>query len=105
MNETRSMIIKFAVNKKGTPAGKLADAELHFVNGILQGLKLIGFAVWEGKRGGRNVTFPARTYSVNGERRSFSLLRPIEDPAATEVIPGLILEAYSHEEQVASSPQ
>lgn len=105
MNETRSMIIKFSMNDKGTPAGKLADAELHFVNGILQGLKLIGFAVWEGKRGGRNVTFPARTYSVNGERRSFSLLRPIEDPAATEVIRDLILEAYSHEEQAAANPQ
>ena len=34
----------------------------------------IGFAVWERKRGsGRNVTFPARQYSVNGERRSFEL--------------------------------
>ena len=34
---------------------KLADAELHFdaVNGALEGLKLIGFGVWERRGGGR----------------------------------------------------
>jgi hypothetical protein len=57
-------------------AGKLADAELHFAGGPLDGLKLVGFAVWQRKTGGRNVTFPARQYSVNGEQRSFALLRP-----------------------------
>jgi hypothetical protein len=88
------MEIKFVLNDKGTPAGKLADAELHFMSGPLAGLKLVGFAVWEGKRGGRNVTFPARTYSVNGERRSFSLLRPIADGGAHEALRDVILEAY-----------
>ena len=74
------MTIKIMPNDKGNPPGKLADAELHFTDGPLEGLKLIGFAVWERKTGnGRNVTFPARQYSVNGERRSFALLRPIGD--------------------------
>ena len=46
------------------------------------GLKLIGFAVWERRSGsGRNVTFPARQYVVNGDRRSFALLRPVADAA------------------------
>jgi hypothetical protein len=27
------------------PARKLADAELHFTDGVLKGLKLVGFAV------------------------------------------------------------
>lgn len=89
------MKVVFILNDKGTPAGKLADAELHFAEGPFQGLRLIGFAVWEGKRGGRNVTFPARTYSVNGERRSFSLLRPIEDTAGQERLRDEILEAYA----------
>ena len=72
------MTIKIVPNEKGNPPGNLADAELHFTSGPLEGLKLIGFAVWERKTGaGRNVTFPARQYSVNGERRSFSLLRPV----------------------------
>ena len=29
---------------------------------------------------GQNVTFPARQYTVDGERRSFTLLRAIEEP-------------------------
>ena len=78
-----NVTVKFVVHEKGNPPGKLADAELHFNEGLLAGLKLIGFAVWERRSGGgRNVTFPARQYSVNGELRSFALLRPIEDVAA-----------------------
>jgi hypothetical protein len=89
------MTIKIVPNEKGNPPGKLADAELHFSNGPLEGLKLIGFAVWERKTGGgRNVTFPARQYSVNGERRSFSLLRPQADSTGQDRLRDLILEAY-----------
>ena len=90
------MTVKILRNEKGSPAGKLADAELHFTDGPLLGLKLIGFSVWERKTGnGRNVTFPARQYSVNGERRSFALLRPVEDATAQERVRELVLQAYS----------
>jgi hypothetical protein len=90
------MTVKIAPNDKGNPPGKLADAELHFDSGPLEGLKLIGFAVWERKNGsGRNVTFPARQYSVNGERRSFALLRPIADQTMQNRVRELILEAYA----------
>ena len=97
------MTIKIVPNDKANPPGKLADAELHFTGGPLEGLKLIGFAVWERKTGsGRNVTFPARQYSVNGERRSFALLRPVVDATAQERLRDLILQAYAeHEEQNA----
>ncbi len=97
------MVVKISRNDKGNPPGKLADAELHFTEGILEGLKLIGFSVWERRNGsGRNVTFPARQYSVNGERRSFALLRPIIDGSAQERVRDLILQAYAeHEEQAA----
>ena len=89
------MTIKFVANDKGVPPGKLADAELYFSEGPLEGLRLIGFAVWERKTGGgRNVTFPSRQYSVNGERRSFALLRPINDSTAQNRIRDLILQAY-----------
>jgi hypothetical protein len=64
--------------------------------GPLRGLKLMGFAIWERRAGGRNVTFPARAYSVNGERRSFALLRPANgETSAQEAIRDLILDAYS----------
>jgi hypothetical protein len=97
------MTIKILPNDKGNPPGKLADAELHFTEGVLEGLKLIGFAVWERKSGnGRNVTFPARQYSVNGERRSFALLRPTADASAQDRIRDLVLEAYAAHEAAAA---
>lgn len=85
--------------------GKLADAELHFTEGPLEGLKLIGFSVWERRSGtGRNVTFPARTYSVNGERRSFALLRPAGgDAFGQDRIRELVLRAFA-EYEAAPAP-
>ncbi|HTH01681.1 MAG TPA: hypothetical protein VL882_15530 [Vicinamibacterales bacterium] len=93
------MTIKILPNDKGNPPGKLAEAEVHFIQGPLEGLKLVGFAVWERKTGtGRNVTFPARQYSVGGERRSFALLRPIADATSQNRIRDLILQAYTEYE-------
>ncbi len=94
--------VRIIPNEKGNPPGKLADAEVIFEAeaGPLSGLKLIGFAIWERRSGnGRNVTFPARQYSVNGERRSFALLRPMNgDASAQEAVRDLILEAFSASE-------
>jgi len=95
--------IKINPNDKGNPPGKLAEAELHFHDGPLEGLKLIGFSVWERRGGsGRNVTFPTRQYSVNGERRSFALLRPIVDSAAQSKLRELILQAFQDYEESAA---
>jgi len=93
-----SVSVKIIPNEQATPAGKLADAELIFEGeaGPLSGLKLIGFAVWERRDGGRNVTFPARQYSVNGERRSLALLRPTNgERSAQEAMRTCILDAYA----------
>ena len=58
--------------------------------------------IWERRGGnGRNVTFPARQYAVNGERRSFALLRPIVDTAAQNRVRDLVLEAYAEYEERA----
>ena len=97
------MIVTITLNDKQNPPGKLADAELHFTAGPLEGLKLIGFSVWERRSGaGRNVTFPARQYSVNGERRSFALLRPIVDTSAQDGIREAVLAAYAEAEAAAA---
>jgi len=98
------MTVIITPNDRGNPPGKLAEAELHFTDGPLDGLKLIGFSIWErrGGAGGRNVTFPARQYAVNGERRSFALLRPIADTKSQEKLRELILNAFQNfEEQSA----
>jgi hypothetical protein len=101
-----SLTVKITPNEKQNPPGKLADAELHFTGGELDGLKLIGFSVWERRTGGgRNVTFPARQYAVNGERRSFALLRPIADISAQERIRELVLQAYAEHEESATVTQ
>ena len=95
------MSVRILPNTTSNPPGKLADAEVVFEAdaGPFTGLKLIGFAIWERRTGGRNVTFPARQYSVNGERRSFALLRSMNgNVSAQEAVRDLILEAYSASE-------
>ena len=97
------MVVKIVPNDKANPPGKLADAELHFTDGVLDGLKLVGFAVWERRSGsGRNVTFPSRQYTINGDRRSFALLRPVADAAAQEHVRELVLQAYAEYEEAAT---
>jgi hypothetical protein len=95
------MTVKITPNDKGNPPGKVAEAELHFTDGPLDGLKLIGFSIWErrGGAGAYNVTFPARSYTVNGDRRSFALLRPIVDTTAQNRVRELILQAYQEYEE------
>ena len=56
------MVIKFTHNDGGNPPGKLADAELHFTESPLDGLKLIGFGIWARRTGSgqqRHVPGPA----------------------------------------------
>lgn len=97
------MTVKVTLNQKGTPPGQIAEAELHFTEGPLEGLKLIGFGVWERRGGsGRNVTFPARSYSINGEQRSFALLRPVGTPAGQDRVRELILAACVKAEEDAA---
>ena len=102
-HSSNTITVKISPNDRGNPAGKLADAELHFGGeSLLTGLKLIGFSIWERRGGnGRNVTFPARSYVVNGDRRAFALLRPIVDKTAQDVVRDRILEAYAEFEEAA----
>ena len=91
--------IKILRNERNTPAGKLADAELHFIGGELDGLKLIGFAVWQRRDGvGQNVTFPARQFTLHGEKKYFALLRAVGDPSVQDRVRELVLQAYVESE-------
>jgi hypothetical protein len=100
------MVVRILPSDTTTPAGKIADAEILFEDGVLSGLKLVGFSIWERRAGGaRSVTLPARTFAVNGERRSFALLRPVSDAAAQEPIRALILQALAAHEAQAALPE
>ena len=103
--------IEITPNERLTPPGKLADAALIFHAGPLAGLRLVGFAIRERKGGsGRNVTFPARQYTINGEWRSFALLRPVvldayvgPDLNGQDRVRDLILTAYAQHETAAAA--
>ena len=97
--------ITITPNDTGNPLGKLADVDVH-VRGdsLVEGLTLIGFSIWERRGGsGRNVTFPARQYAVNGERRSVALLPPIVDTATQHALRDVILDDYAEFEQSATA--
>ena len=95
--------VKILMNNEPNRRNKLADAELHFTGGELDGLKLIGFAVWKRNDGeGVSVTVPARQFTMHGERRDFMLLRPIENPQAVQRMRRAILTAYEAETSPAN---
>ena len=97
-----NITIKILETNGHSAPGKLADAEIHFTGGELDGLKLVGFAVWQQRNGkGRNVGFPSRQFTTQGERRTFSLLRWIAKRDAQERLERLVIEAY--EEHVRQS--
>jgi hypothetical protein len=92
-----NIAVKILRNEQGRPAGKLADAEIHFIGGELAGLKLVGFGIWEARANSgrsRSVTFPARQFVVHGDKRNFALLRAIDDPAVLARVRELVLRAY-----------
>ena len=92
-----TITIKILKTNGHSAAGKLADAEIHFTGGELDGLKLVGFAVWQRRDGnGQNVSFPSRQFTVQGDRRSFSLLRWIAKRDAQDRLEAVVLEAYRH---------
>lgn len=64
------MTIKIIPNEKGNPPGKLADVELHFTEGGLEGLKLLGFAIWDRALEAATSRFPqANTASMASDGR------------------------------------
>ena len=93
--ELHTVTVRISLGNSDRSTGRLADAELHFVGGPLAGLKLLGFAIWERHAGGRHVTFPARQYTADGQRRSFTLLRDIPGQNGSQAVRDLILEAYA----------
>ena len=90
--------VKILRNEQSKPAGLLADAEIHFLDGELAGLKLVGFAIWERRDGnGRRVTFPGRPLIVHGDKRSFELLRATGNPSVLNRVRDLLLKAYEQQ--------
>jgi hypothetical protein len=70
------MRVHYVLNHGGTPSSKLADVEIHFEEGLLAGLKLVGCSVWRSRKGERpTVLVPSRSYATAGGVRYYELLR------------------------------
>jgi hypothetical protein len=81
------MRVHYVLNHGGTPASKLADVEIHFEEGLLAGLKLVGASVWRSKKGeAPTVLVPSRSYATAAGVRYYELPRPSGDgaPSAAE---------------------
>jgi hypothetical protein len=77
------MRVHYVLNHAGTPASKLADVEIHFEEGLLAGLKLVGCSVWRSKKGeAPTVLVPSRSYATAAGVRYYELLRSSADGAA-----------------------
>jgi hypothetical protein len=61
------MRVHYLLNHGAAPESKLADVEIHFEEGILSGLKLVGCSVWRSKNGeGPVVLVPSRSSAGGG---------------------------------------
>lgn len=99
------VVVRIIVNDAGNPPGRLADAELHFTSGPLEGLKLVGFGIWQREPGAKpHVTLPSRRYTAEGALRSFALLRPVSDRGTSDRVRDMLLEAYAEHEKQATGP-
>ena len=70
------MRVHYVLNHGGTPQSKLADVEIHFEEGLLAGMKLVGCSVWRAKKGEEpTILVPSRSYATAGGVRYYELLR------------------------------
>jgi hypothetical protein len=89
-------VIKILLNENKPPVNKLADAELHFRGGVLDGMRLVGFAVWRRRdRAGSDVILPSREFTVAGRRRRYALLRSVGDSNTQNGVRDAVLDAYA----------
>ena len=70
------MRIEF-IDKENGPKNLLGEAEILFESedGLLAGLKLVGFSIWRTEKGETSVTVPSRPWGGPGEKKFFDLLR------------------------------
>jgi hypothetical protein len=73
------MRVHYVLNHGGAPESKLADVEIHFEEGLLSGLKLVGCSVWRARKSEKGevvtVLVPSRSYATGAGVRYYELLR------------------------------
>jgi hypothetical protein len=68
------MQVHFVPRENG-PERLVTEAEIHFEEGELAGMRLVGLCLWRSAEGEIYVTFPSRAFGVASERKYFDYLR------------------------------
>lgn len=77
-----------------SPDWKLAEAEIVFEGGLLDGLKLVGFTVTEGRDGRLRVGLPQKDYMSGGQKQYWDFVKPVLHPARVNELRATILAEY-----------
>lgn len=89
----RSLMEVVIIPYAGKRTGRLADASIEFKEGLLKGLRMIGFTINKNGKGELFVTFPS--YNRNG-KTPFYFLRPVEvgNADTLDSVESAILDAF-----------
>jgi len=83
------------VERENRPERLVCEAEIHFEEGELAGMRLVGFSLWRSPEGEVFVTFPSRATGVGSDRRFFDYLRATDGDAETvKRVKAWILDQY-----------
>lgn len=90
------------VERGNAPQKLVCEAEIIFDEGPLAGMKLVGFSLWRGQEDSVFVSFPARAFGADGDRRYFDLLRSVDGTILdSRRVKDWILEIYREAKAVA----
>ena len=102
MSKSKSVQVQFIPRDNG-PERLVTEAELHFEDGPLAGMRLVGFSLWRSTEGELYVTFPSRAFGAGTERKYFDYLRGIDGSAETvRTVKAWILEEYRKRAEAAA---
>ena len=102
MSKTKSAQVHFIPRENG-PERLVTEAEIHFEDGPLGGMRLVGFSLWRSAEGELYVTFPSRAFGAGTERRYFDYLRAVDSaPETVKTVKAWILEEYRKQAQAAA---
>ena len=88
------MRVQFTEREQG-PERLVCEAEIHFEEGPISGMRLVGFSLWRSPEGEVYVTFPSRAFGSGAERRFFDYLRAIDGTAEpVKRVKAWILDEY-----------
>jgi hypothetical protein len=91
------------VEKANGPERLVCEAELHFDEGPLAGMRLVGFSLWRSAEGDIYVTFPSRAFGTATDRKYFDYLRAVDGSAeAVKHVKDWILEEYRKATEAAA---